>query len=215
MYKHIKYEITGSYVTSHPSKGDENEVWLIFHGYGQLATYFLRKFEDIFATNRLFVAPEAPNYGYLKGFSGKVGANWMTKHHRELAISNNNNFLNAIIEQVLHPFISLPSLHILGFSQGSATATRWASQLTLPVKSLTLWGGGFAHDLDLSKARQNLESTRLFMVEGNQDAFLTEKRKAEQAKVIAQLNRKIEKISYNGGHDIYPEPLKEIVNLVR
>ncbi|WP_226335935.1 alpha/beta hydrolase [Echinicola marina] len=129
----------------------------------------LRKFETIFSKNRLIIAPEAMNHTYLKGFSGRVGANWMTKHQRELAIENNNRFLNAVLDKILKDFKKMPPINILGFSQGSTTSTRWAAQLTIPVNKLVLWGGGFAHDLDLSQVHNTLIHTPILLVWGKQD----------------------------------------------
>ncbi|WP_200975758.1 alpha/beta hydrolase [Echinicola sp. 20G] len=214
MYHQVKYQTTGSYVTSQPITGLEKELWIVLHGYGQLANFFLNKFSSHFNSDRLFIAPEATNYSYLKKFSGRVGANWMTKHQRELAIANNHHFLNAILNQSLSYFSTLPSINILGFSQGSATATRWAAQLEVQVNTLVLWGGGFAHDIDLNHLDQSLKNTRTFMVLGDQDPFLTEEKMKEQEEILQKIPIQKEKISYQGGHDIYPETLKEIFEKV-
>ncbi|WP_215223380.1 alpha/beta hydrolase [Echinicola shivajiensis] len=211
MYQEVSFQSKASYLTSHKPNGREKEIWVVLHGYGQLAPFFLQKFESIFDEKRLIIAPEAMNYNYLKGYSGRVGANWMTKHQRELAIENNNQFLNAIIEQVLEGYRQKPDIHVLGFSQGSATASRWAAQLNMPIKKLVLWGGGFAHDVDLSQVNKSLKDTRIIMVWGNKDHFLTEDRLKEQEEILNKINLKKEKISYKGGHDIYPAPLKEIL----
>ena len=89
----ISYEHTAQYHLSQSCTGKEKDIWILFHGYGQLAEFFLKKFDSLFSQERLFISPEATNYGYLKGFQGRVGANWMTKHERELAIENNHQYL--------------------------------------------------------------------------------------------------------------------------
>ncbi|QDH79138.1 alpha/beta hydrolase [Echinicola soli] len=213
MYQHVSFESIGAYATSQLPLGEENDLWIALHGYGQLAPYFLRKFKSQFHEKRLFIAPEAQNHGYLKGFSGRVGANWMTKHERGNAIANNNRFLNQILARNLEQFTDPPSIHILGFSQGCATATRWASQLSCPIKSLILWGGGFAHDLDFSMVSSKLSETRIWSVEGDSDEFLTDERKLEQAEILSRMTVKKESILYSGGHDIYEAPLEKIVQL--
>ncbi|GGF47535.1 alpha/beta hydrolase [Echinicola rosea] len=211
MYQHVSYESIGAYATSQLPLGDEKNLWVILHGYGQLAPYFIRKFKSQFHEKRLFIAPEAQNHGYLKGFAGRVGANWMTRHEREKAIANNHRFLNQVLAKNLEQFADFPAVHILGFSQGCATATRWAAQLSSPIKSLVLWGGGFAHDLDFSMVSSKLSKTRIWSVEGDSDAFLTDERKQEQAKILSKMSIKKETILYSGGHDIYEEPLDKIV----
>lgn len=213
MYQHVSYEATGAYATSQLPLGDETDLWIILHGYGQLAPYFLRKFKSQFTDHRLFVAPEAQNHGYLKGFSGRVGANWMTKHEREIDILNNHRFLNQVLAKNLGQFSGSPSIHILGFSQGCATATRWAAALSSPIKSLTLWGWGFAHDMDFGEASNKFSDTDVRFVEGDSDAFVTAEKKLEQEEFLAKMNMKKETILYKGGHDIYETPLKKIVSL--
>ncbi|WP_186757701.1 alpha/beta hydrolase [Echinicola salinicaeni] len=211
MYQEVSFQSKASFLTSHTPTGEENEVWIVLHGYGQLAPFFLRKFESIFDKDRLIIAPEAMNYNYLKGFTGRVGANWMTKHQRELAIENNNQFLNAVLEQILGNFKKLPTINILGFSQGSATATRWAAQSNRKINKLILWGGGIAHDIDLSQVHNALHNTPIILIWGDNDPFLTEERLLEQETIMKRLNLKKEKISYKGGHDIYAAVLKEIL----
>ncbi|HSI76892.1 MAG TPA: hypothetical protein VK957_13400, partial [Lunatimonas sp.] len=104
----VSYTQQNYFLTSHTPIGSEKEIWLILHGYGQLAEYFLRKFRRFFDPSLLFVAPEGINRSYREGFSGRVGANWMTKHQRETDITNGMNYLNAVMENVLKPFDEKP-----------------------------------------------------------------------------------------------------------
>ena len=101
MKKSISFQYQAQYSVSHEPTFEEKEIWLLLHGYGQLAEFFLRKFQGFDSSDRLFVVPEATNYGYLTGFSGRVGANWMTKHERETAIQNNHNYLDLLMEDLL------------------------------------------------------------------------------------------------------------------
>ena len=55
------------------------EAWVVLHGYGQLASRFLRGFESIASRTRLVVAPEGLSRFYPDAGAGKVGASWMTK----------------------------------------------------------------------------------------------------------------------------------------
>ncbi len=210
MYQKINYNASAFYAQSQKPTGQEKAIWIVFHGYGQLAPYFLEKFSTLFHENRLIIAPEATNYAYQKGFSGRVGANWMTKHHREQAIENNHHFLNAMLQQVLDSFKELPDINILGFSQGAATATRWAVQLSFSIKELVLWGGGFAHDLKIPDARKKLSQTHIQLVYGEKDPFLSEERLKEQQLIMRKLRITKETRHYPGGHDLYLPILREV-----
>jgi predicted esterase len=198
----IKYEHLAHFRTSQEVNCKEKEILIALHGYGQLSEFFLRKLTPLFLKERLIVVPEATNYYYLQGFSGRVGANWMTKHERESAILNNNNYLNAILNSILKNYEYLPLIKILGFSQGAATATRWLSQLDVSVDTLILWGGGFAHDLEMGRTAHQLEKTKCIIALGDKDELITSESMSKQDELIKAMNLKVEMIRYPGGHDL-------------
>lgn len=208
----IKYTHTAQYYFSHSLTGKEKEIWFLFHGYGQLAEFFLKKFKSLFSEERLFVVPEATNYGYLQGFNGRVGANWMTKHERELAIHNNHQYLNGLLDNISEEYDELPKVNVLGFSQGAATASRWLGQLSIPISKLVLWGGGFAADLNIDKMGDKLKETSVAIVLGDQDKFITSESIQKQEELISVLKIQVEKYSYPGGHELH---LPTLVRLLK
>jgi predicted esterase len=211
MKSSITYRHRAHYSLSHLPNRTETEIIIALHGYGQLAEYFLRKFEPIFREDRLVIVPEATNYAYQKGFSGRVGASWMTSHERETAIENNNHYLNEILESVLMKFSHTPSIKVVGFSQGAATASRWVSQLQVKVDKLVLWSGGFAHDLDVSRAGEKLKDTHVVVVIGDADPMVTAESIQKQNEFIASLPFDVERLEFEGGHDINLPLLKSIL----
>lgn len=210
MKSSITYRHRAHYSLSHLPNRTETEIIFALHGYGQLAEYFIRKFEPIFREDRLVIVPEATNYAYQKGFSGRVGASWMTIHERETAIENNNNYLNEILESVLMKYSHIPSIKVVGFSQGAATASRWVSQLQVKVDKLVLWSGGFAHDLDVSRAGEKLKDTQVVVVIGGADPMITPESIQKQNEFIASLPFDVERLEFEGGHDINLPLLKSI-----
>lgn len=206
----FKYQHIAHYRTSHVVNRNEKEILIALHGYGQLSEYFLKKFEPIFNEERLIVIPEAPNYAYLEGFSGRVGANWMTRHERESAISNNHDYLNGLLENILLKYSKKPIIKVLGFSQGAATATRWVSQLPMSVDSLILWSGGFAHDLNLQETGDKLKDTEIMIVLGNNDNLITPESIQKQDEFISMLPLKVKKLQFEGGHDLNIPLLQKI-----
>lgn len=208
--KRIKVEFEAEYCLSHEPTFKETEVWILFHGYGQLAEFFICKFLPFDTAHRLFVVPEATNYSYLKDFQGRVGANWMTSHERELAIENNHRYLDQLMEQILSGFENPPIVNVFGFSQGVATATRWASRWIGNVNEFILWAGGFALDLELDVSRQNFEKTQFISVLGDQDEFVTPENLQKQRDLVGSLGKEVKKISFSGGHIIDSEVLKSI-----
>ena len=207
----IRYEHQAHYRLSHLVNRKEEEILFALHGYGQLSEYFLKKLRPIFSDERLIVVPEATNYAYLEGFSGRVGSNWMTKHERESAIANNINYLNTLLEAILVKYTHKPLLKVLGFSQGAATATRWVSQLEYPVKTLVLWGGGFAHDLHPVKTAQKLNGSKCYLAIGDKDEIITQESLEKQEALISALGVTADKVSYSGGHDLDISVLESLI----
>ena len=212
MKKSLQFSYETSYYLSHEPTGKEQEVWIVLHGYGQLAEFFIRKFIPHASENRLFIAPEGTNHNYLKDFQGRVGANWMTSYQRETAIANNHRYLNGMMEEVLSAFEQAPRIHLLGFSQGAATGTRWASQWKGKLDCLILWGGGFAHDLALEVAKEKFADTAMILVYGLEDELVTEESKKRQEELLFELGKPINLLSFSGGHELDPQMLERIIN---
>ena len=212
MKKSIQFSYEAHYSISHEPTGQEKDLWVVFHGYGQLAEFFIRKFLPFDSVDRIFLAPEGTNYGYLKEFQGRVGANWMTKHEREVAIANNHRYLNLLMDQTLEKFAQVPRIHVLGFSQGAATSTRWASQWSGKIDTLVLWAGGFAQDLSLDLGREKFEQTELILAFGDQDELIQEEHKKQQLELIQALGKQPNVVNFAGGHELDADLLQKIMN---
>ena len=212
MKKSIQFQYETPYFQSHEPTGKEEAIWIVLHGYGQLAEFFIRKFLPHASENRLMIAPEGTNHSYLKDFQGRVGANWMTSYQRETAIANNHKYLNRMMEEVLSAFEQVPRIHLLGFSQGAATATRWASQWEGSLDSLVLWGGGFAHDLALEVAKEKFASTEVILVHGLEDELITEESRERQEELLLELGKPLKLLTFSGGHEIDPKTVERIIN---
>lgn len=212
MKKSYYFSYEAHYALSQEPNYQESEIWLVLHGYGQLAEFFIRKFNPFFNSERLFVAPEATNYAYLQDFQGRVGANWMTKHERETAIANNHRYLDGLMDSLLQQYSQPPKINVLGFSQGAATATRWASCWEKSVSKLVLWAGGFAHDMQLDLAREKFSDTELILVLGNQDQLITEKSLEMQQKLIQSLEKEVQYLHFEGGHELDHETLQSLMD---
>lgn len=211
MKKTVEFSFEASYYVSHEPNFQEEDIWLVFHGYGQLAAFFIQKFRLFDAYKRLIIAPEGTNYTYIKGFDGRVGANWMTTHERDLAFANNHRYLDELVRQVMHKFQGKkPRIHILGFSQGAATATRWASRGSVKIASLVLWAGGFAADLNMDFAQETFLETAITVVVGSKDQLMTEESLSKQDVFLSKLGKKHKKIVFFGGHELNFDVLENI-----
>lgn len=201
--KNISVQKTARYfVLGEPSE-QIKEVWFVLHGYGQLANYFLKKFEVLNNGFNLIVAPEALHRFYWQGFSGRVGASWMTKEDRLEEIKDYINYLNEVYDEVIAPFKRQKiKINVLGFSQGTATVCRWVTDKKAKVDNLILWAGIFPHDLNLEQEKTLLNDINSTIVMGDQDEFLTIDSVKKHIKELHEKGVNVQLTPFNGKHEI-------------
>jgi len=179
-------------------------ILLTLHGYGQLAKYFIKKFEECSA-DYLVVAPEGPHRFYLKGYSGRVGASWMTKEAREYDIDDNLKWLNELLAE-LQKNKKYEKIVLLGFSQGGPTAARWYAQNESKFHKLILWSSIFPPDIDKTRISKN--KGNVFAV-GLNDEFLNESLLDREIESYEELG--FDTITFKGNHDINTDVLNDIL----
>lgn len=105
--EHIPVQRTARYrvLGSHAAE----ELWIVLHGYGQLAERFVRRFHGLPGIDegrRRIVAPEALSRFYVErqigqhGPTSTVGATWMTREDREHEIRDYVAYLDAVLSRV-------------------------------------------------------------------------------------------------------------------
>ncbi|MFO8098955.1 MAG: esterase, partial [Salinibacter sp.] len=153
--------------------------WIVLHGYGQLAADMATAARPLVAPTRAVVAPEGLSRFYVDGLDTheQVGASWMTRGMREPEIRDYVRYLDAVVHRLV-PGDERPTIRVLGFSQGAATASRWALLGDTPVDRLVLWGGAPAHDLNLDSHAAALRTMDLTLVVGTDDPYVSPKRRA-------------------------------------
>jgi predicted esterase len=187
------------------------KVWLIFHGYGQLANDFANSFSELVSDESVLLFPQGLSKFYLKGVSKKIGSNWMTSNNRDLDIENYVSYLDQLFDLEVRPYLTNIDLNILGFSQGGHTASRWIYKSKIAYQKLVLWGSNLANEIDEKIISDSFTNGENLLVMGDSDRFIEK----EQLQILktnyAQLGFKYRIIEYHGGHDIYPEILKLLV----
>ena len=208
---HLTIDRTARYWTLGAAESAQ-EVWIVLHGYKQLARRFIRRFAAISDGRRFIVAPEALSRFYVSPSEGRhgvasvVGATWMTREDRLSEIRDYVAYLDRVAAHVDMLTGDVP-LVVVGFSQGVATAARWAVHgETLPAR-LVLWGDFSPPDLDLKLAGLRLAAVDLVMVRGSKDPALSPRLAQEETVRLAGAGIDYRTITYPGGHDIDEETL--------
>ncbi|GAA4440397.1 esterase [Pontibacter saemangeumensis] len=194
------------YTLGTPSEAIQ-DLWIVCHGYGQLGRYFVRHFSGLDDGKSLVVAPEALSRFYLNGFSGRVGATWMTKEDRLSEIGDQANYLNLLLAEQLRLLPKEVRVTVLGFSQGGATVCRWLASGNVPAHRLVLWAASFPEDIDFEAGNSAFRELPVALVYGMQDAFITPEGLEKKQALMMQLGIRPQLYTFDGGHTIQAETL--------
>lgn len=202
---HIPVSIKTSYYTLNKLTDKTDRVWVVFHGYGQLAEYFIQKFEGLDPAKNFIIAPQGLSKYYLDGVYGRVGASWMTKEDRLTEIDNQYAYIDAVLAQY---DLSEKELIYFGFSQGTATMGRYAAHAKIPFKKMIIWAGIFPPDTDSKDWKYLTGKEEIYYYTSREDKYFKEEMVKNQSEVLkAAMNREPQLTWYEGGHRV----IKEIV----
>jgi len=200
---------TARYLTLGRMEGPLDEVWFLFHGYGQLASEFLGHARALARDRRLLVVPEALSRFYHEDHK-TVGASWMTREDRLAEIDDYVGYLDRLHHRIFEGrHRSEARLRILGYSQGVATAARWAARGKGDADELVIWGSPLPHDLD-DEAMARLRRMRVTLVGGSRDPFLTEEHLEQQSSVLRRHAIAFEVKRFDGGHRLDDDTLRAL-----
>ncbi|TND09629.1 MAG: phospholipase/carboxylesterase [Bacteroidetes bacterium] len=199
---------TARYFTLGEAGPATKNVWFLCHGYGQLANYFLRNFEPLNDGTSLLVAPEGLHRFYVNGVSGRIGASWMTKEDRLSDISDYTGALDILYDEVMRGLPADTRIHVLGFSQGSATVSRWLAAGSKRFDTLTLWCGFFPPDMNWEKDLARFMHSKNFIVTASQDEFISAEQEEEQLRMFREKQVPFSHLRFEGKHVIDPGMLR-------
>jgi predicted esterase len=214
---HIQTTRTARYHTIGEAGPETQDVWFVCHGYGQLASDFIREFETIAAPSRVIVAPEALSRYYLTSEAGfhsaesKVGATWMTREDRESEIADYVAYLDALYDEIFaRANRGQASVTVLGFSQGGATANRWLTRGRARADRLIMWGALLASDADLNQAAIFFRDVNLTIVYGRRDQFADDGMIARYEKLLGEKSVPFKIVTFDGGHRMDRDTLRAL-----
>ena len=184
-------------------------IWIVLHGYGQLARYFLNKFEGI-APDIAFVAPEGLSRFYLDEGHQRVGATWMTREDREMEITDQREYLDSLVEELRKTNPTVP-VKVLGFSQGVATACRWSLGGRTRVSRLVLWAGSIPPEPSATELGKGWADIRVDVVLGTSDPYQGDKELQAMTARLDMAGVQHEVHRFTGGHTLEPVLLARLV----
>ncbi len=200
---HIPVTRTARYYTLGEFSDRTKDIWIVLHGHRQLAGKFIMQFEELANNRSVIYAPEGLMRLYIKGDSGDVGASWMTKEDRTSDINDYVNYLNRLLLDEIEPKAKLYNLKInaLGFSQGSATLSRWLTIGNAKIDKAVFWCGSIAHDIDYKKypALKDIEIHQVF---ASKDPYYKNDFPPSQIQLLKSAGFEPKSYIFDGGHEI-------------
>ena len=183
-------------------------MWIVLHGYGQLARYFLHKFQGL-EKDLLIVAPEGLSRFYVDDAHRRVGATWMTREDREHEIQDQVEYLDQLTSGLLQQIPSGTELGVLGFSQGVATACRWAMLGKIKIYKLVLWAGSLPLELDRAALEERFSDIPVTLVQGSKDRIVPSSVTTEAAELLRLAGVHHELATFEGDHELEPVLLRK------
>ena len=208
----LSIPLEAPYYTFGSLESHTRTIWIICHGIGQRAPFFMKKFEGLIQPHQFLIVPQGLSRYYLHGNYDRVGASWMTKEYREMEIRNQWIYLDNLVKKELgaKPW-DIYEFNLLGFSQGVATIARWAIGRSIPFQRLILWAGGFPHEMQEDLTGELLPKSEVWAIYGNEDPFIDEIKIQNE---LSRLNRlfgpHLKNHIFPGVHELKREVLKEL-----
>src|SRR5687768_2159509 len=216
---HIEVTRTARYFLMGEPSRSVRDVWFVCHGYGQLASDFMKEFDCIASPERLVVAPEALSRFYVpagEGFHGpdsKIGATWMTREDREAEISDYIAYLDRLYDSIFERLErDNVRVTVLGFSQGGATANRWVTRGRARADRLLMWGCLLASDSDLNEAASFFRDVELSIIYGTRDKFADTGMVADYEKLLRENSVPYSLVTFDGGHRMDRDTLRSLAS---
>ena len=120
-------------------------------------------------------------------------------------------YLDLVYEQSVASLAGPPvRISVLGFSQGVATATRWAARGQAEVAHLVLWGAAVPPEFDGPESFEPLRGTRITLVCGSRDRLFPEASRDEQRARLEANGVAFTEVAFEGGHRLDDETLANL-----
>ena len=207
----ISFKSSSSYISLNKLSSKTESIWFVFHGYGQLSKYFVRRFDVLDKEKNYIIAPQGLSKFYLDKDYENVGASWLTKEDNKIDLQNQQNYLTELFNELrLKIDFTKIKVNFFGFSQGVSVFTRFLINYNLRVDNLILWAGWLPDEF-FKINKSIIENSNIYFVIGDEDQYYDNpilKKYIEKFKVI--LDKKVDFNVFKGGHVVDRKILKKI-----
>lgn len=202
---HITVSKTARYYTLGTLSAETKEIWIVIHGWAQLAEQFINDFSVLDSGERFIIAPEALNRFYLRAGKPEVGATWMTREDREAEMKDYVDYLNSVYD-ALSISQHQAKVVVLGFSQGVATLSRWVYRNERKIDALIFYAGEIANELQNEESITAFHQQEKYFICGTEDPFINELNLPK----VTSLLKGFTVVMFEGRHELKADVLLDI-----
>ncbi len=141
----------------------------------------------------------------------------MTTRFRDEEIKDYIDYLETCVESLRTTYPAIQEITVAGFSQGTATATRWIARSKNTFAKVILWGGTVAHDIDIAGFKKNVllngsgdDERIVHLVVGSRDKFIDDQRIDKERIRLDSLGLPYTVHRFEGGHRLDQETLVKL-----
>jgi len=190
--------VHGRYYLRKAGGKPSSALLVAFHGYGQHAKRMLAELERIEGMESWNVLSIQALHPFYDPDSRRVGASWMTRQDREVAIADNLAYVRDVVGKVKSQIGEGGPLVYLGFSQGAAMAHRSAVLAGIPCQGVIAVVGDVPPELgehDLSQVPPVLIAC------GSRDAWYDEFKLRADVKLLRDKGVEVDPFRFDGSHE--------------
>jgi predicted esterase len=166
-----------------------------FHGYKENASIQMGVLRRIAGDRSLgLISIQALHRFYSRG--SEVVASWMTKEDRELAITDNVEYVGHVLTAIADEFGVTRPLIYVGFSQGVAMAYRTAALVQRPSDAIIALAG----DLPPDVAPLAASLPRILIGRGTEEEWYTADKAAKDLDLLRSAGVNVDEHVFEGGH---------------
>lgn len=211
----VSLQMDAPFYTNGPLSKEHTHLWFAFHGYGQLADHFMKRFDILDIGQHHIVACQGLSRFYLDAEYKKIGASWMTRLDREIDIIHQQRYISQVFHNRISKVgssIDKMKLNYFAFSQGGATLLRWLKEFKPRVDNLIMWAADFPKEFTKEDFSFLRKDSNFFIVLGDKDPYRTMIDINRQKDLVESINCNSEIITFDGGHHVRRDVLNQLIN---
>lgn len=194
----IAASVHGRYLIRSAAEAGPAPLLVGFHGYGQTAEENLDALLELPGLVHWHIVAIQGLHPFYRSRNGEVGASWMTRLDRQLAIEDNVRYVGEVLSRVKSQIEVAEPVVFIGFSQGTAMAYRTAAGSSHTSQGLIALGGDAPTDI----FKVDLAAFPPILIgRGTEDELYDQAKMERDLDLLSAAGIDVETCVFEGGHE--------------